>query len=482
MPFDMPASPKSARQGNGLALLANKCASRTFDISSGMVYASMRDQIVRAQLLVRDLKLKDPQCRRLLIIGAGVAGITAACCANELGIEAVVLESADEPFSLQAGVTKRMVGPFMYEWPNIVAGSQNYPLEKHGLGGAIRGTPSWIAPDPISAHDFAIRLKNWLKKQKFDNPKPRFLYGVDAEETRSYVRKFVDVTGQAKDDEPPITPPPLQLKKSKTAAGELSIAGPDYIVLAVGMGTEQTQLVEGINVEGAKFWADDDFCDTPDMSWDVGVFGGGDGALQDVLRLTTRHSHPLEFIKALEVSSMAKHMDEIRPWLDSLEQQSRLLATWSDAPVFDLIDQRCKVLCAELVGKSAVIETVLSQLRKGTGTVFHVYSGQGFGKAYLLNRFCMHLIAQCLTNLAPAGVVGYVPLPGTKATHADKSSGKYIVKLDNQEKLQTFDRIAVRFGPGQKALKAGQLIQLSDKTQADRVSMSAIPLPYVVAL
>jgi hypothetical protein len=43
------------------------------------------------------------------------------------------------------------------------------------------------------------------------------------------------------------------------------------------------------------------------------------------------------------------------------------------------------------------------------------------------------------------------------------------------------DRIAVRFGPSKSALKMGQLIQLSDETLNDQVSMSAIPLPYVLA-
>lgn len=467
------------RQGNGLALLANKCASRTFDISSGMVYASMRDQIVRAQLLVRDLKMKDPECKSLLIIGAGVAGVTAACYANELGIEAVVLESADEPFSLQAGVCKRMVGPFMYEWPNIVAGSQAYPLEGHGLGGPIGGTPSWKSNDPISANDLANQLKEWLKERDFKDPKPKFFYGVNSEDTRAYVLEFVNQAGEAKNAESNVSPPQLLIKKSKTT---ISISAPNYIILAVGMGTEQTKLVEGNVFEGTKFWADDDFRDSENMDWSVGVFGGGDGALQDILRLTTRHSHPLGLINALTQSRMAKDLAEILPQLDSLEQQSRLLATWSAAPVYDLIDQRCKEICVTLVKKADVAASVQAELREGSGTVSHVFSGQCFDKAYLLNRFCVHLIAQCQEFPPNSNIVKYLQIPGGKAVNVEKnSSQKYEVKLNESSDKLILDRIAVRFGPGNIALKTGQLIQLSDETLNDRVSMSAIPLPYVVA-
>lgn len=473
---------KSVRQGNGLALLANKCASRTFDISSGMVYASMRDQIVRAQLLVRDLKMKDSNCKRLLIIGAGVAGVTAACYANELGIEVVVLESAEEPFSLQAGVNKRMVGPFMYEWPNIVAESQNYPLEEHGLGDPIGGTPSWNANDPISANDLANKLKGWLNEREFKEPKPKFLYGVNAKDTRAYVVQFVQKAGEATNAASNFSPPLLQINKSKPTTDDLSMYAPHYIILAVGMGTEQTQLVEGNDVEGTKFWADDDFRYSENMDWSVGVFGGGDGALQDILRLTTRHSHPLGLIKALNESAMAEDLAEILPQLDSLEQQSRLLATWSAAPVYDLIDQRCKEICATLVKKPAVATSVQAQLREGSGTVSHVFSGHCFDKAYLLNRFCVHLIAQCQECPPISHFVKYLQIPGNKAINVKKnSSGKYEVDLNESSEKLILDRIAVRFGTGKNALKTGQLIQLSDETLNDRVSMSAIPLPYVVA-
>nr|NLU60157.1 FAD-binding protein [Pseudomonas sp. BIGb0427] len=57
--------------------------------------------------------------KELVIIGAGVAGMSAALTACELGIaKVVVLEASGEPFSLFKGLHSRHVGPFMYEWPS----------------------------------------------------------------------------------------------------------------------------------------------------------------------------------------------------------------------------------------------------------------------------------------------------------------------------------------------------------------------------
>ena len=104
---------------DSLSLLSLKVASNVFDLSSGLHHISIRDQMVRAQLAVRDLKRGDPELDSLLIVGAGVAGIAAALEAEARGVRSVVVvEAAAQPFSLLRGVTERYIGPFMYEWPS----------------------------------------------------------------------------------------------------------------------------------------------------------------------------------------------------------------------------------------------------------------------------------------------------------------------------------------------------------------------------
>ena len=56
---------------DSLSLLSLKVASNVFDLSSGLHHVSIRDQIVRAQLAVRDLKRGDKSLHSLLIVGAG---------------------------------------------------------------------------------------------------------------------------------------------------------------------------------------------------------------------------------------------------------------------------------------------------------------------------------------------------------------------------------------------------------------------------
>jgi NADPH-dependent 2,4-dienoyl-CoA reductase/sulfur reductase-like enzyme len=113
---------------NALSLLAHKVAPNVFDLSSLQWHVSIRDQIVRAQLLMADLCMADKDIDSVLIIGMGAAGISAAMAACEQGIPNVyVVDRADAPFKLFRGVTSRFVGPFMYEWPSSFHADQGYP-------------------------------------------------------------------------------------------------------------------------------------------------------------------------------------------------------------------------------------------------------------------------------------------------------------------------------------------------------------------
>ena len=474
-------TPSSERTGNGLALLANKCASRTFDISSGMVYASMRDQIVRAQLLIRDLKRCDPSCDRVLIVGAGVAGIVAAVCARSLGLETLVVESNSTAFQLQTGVHRRMVGPFMYEWPSILSTAQSYPPVANLLGQAIDVTPTWDAAHPISAHDFAERLFAWYISLSLIHPPLQVIYNCDRKKIRDYVQEFVNVhsrlTSAGSKSNSPATPFP-----------ENPSFKPDYVILAVGTGTERVHLIDGTeddakSVKGEPFWKDDDLRNEPKMEWNVGVFGGGDGALQDVLRLITKFDHPLLFIEQLKKGkgNIAKQINDLMPALETLEQQSRLYATWSAGSIYDLIDAECERICTTLAARPGVIVKVCEQIREGDGTVRLVHRGDHFGKAYLLNRFCLHLIEKCLPPGRLPGKITYQRLQNMSASTAfTDSAGVHIVELSNGEMLR-LDKVVVRFGPSQDELRQRQLVKLHPDTQADRTSMASIPLPFTVA-
>ncbi|MCT9810829.1 FAD-binding oxidoreductase [Acidovorax sp. Be4] len=477
-----------ARLGNGLAVLANKCAAKTFDISSGMVYASMRDQIVRAQLLVRDLKQADPHCNRLLIVGAGLAGVCAAAHASALGIETVVLETNKKAFELQSRVSTRMVGPFMYEWPSIECQLQHYPPETTTLGEPILGTPNWNSTSPMPSSELATQLHNWLTTVMLTQKEPpQFRFQVPAAWTREYVTHFVAAASSGQPLPSLGCPPPTPSVPNPSHSAFV----PDYVILAAGMGEERVHLVDGDpqGMRGLPFWRDDDLRASGIENIEVAVFGAGDGALQDVLRLVTKHDHPLALIEALESgsTSIRDEINQVRPLLASLEQQSRLFATWSrDTNVYDLIDKQCEQLCEDLAKNPKVQEKILSELRIGTGRVHHVYREQYLTRAYLLNRFCVHLINACQHSMPHSQNIKYVRYKETTVLSAVAAStpitagGGGTIQLSGGLSIVPA-KLVVRFGPDKQWIESSQIVRLTPKTHPDRISMSAIPLPYIVS-
>jgi glycine/D-amino acid oxidase-like deaminating enzyme len=75
--------------------------------------------MVRARMAV-DRAIEEgligPQ-RRLLVIGAGAAGATAAIHSASRGVPVVLIEAAPAPFLRQAGCRSRWIDPVQYDWP-----------------------------------------------------------------------------------------------------------------------------------------------------------------------------------------------------------------------------------------------------------------------------------------------------------------------------------------------------------------------------
>jgi hypothetical protein len=476
------------KRTNGLALLAHKCAAKTFDLSTGVVHASMRDQIVRAQLLIRDLRENDPTCSRVLIVGGGVSGVSAAAMACEHDMDVVLVDSQKKPFSLQAGVTSRFVGPFMYEWPELGHDCQDYP-PPHVLGQPSDATPKWTAADPIPAAKFAKNLVDWLVAHCFLPGTARFYFGVVPEEVQAYVRAFVAYHGTGTIAGGPPVPEYVLPRGCLDHQGKPAPVGasfrPDYIVLAAGMGEERVVLPDFPHVTGESFWANDDLKLDATRHANSCVFGGGDGALQDVLRLLTKHDHPLQLIRDLRLdATVAKSIDRWAPRLEALERQSRLVTTWSGTGSFEDIDTQCQFVAADLAGDAFVREAVWQQLREGAGEVHQIMRERYFGKAYLLNRFVVHLIEQCQKRGARRGLVTYHAHREAIVTNAEHTvrarKRGYLVSLKDDPKQYFFRWIAVRYGADPDTVPQSKMVKLNPKTRADRMSMAAIPLPLMV--
>lgn len=279
--------------------------------------------MVRAQLAVRDLKKAHSELHSLLIVGAGVAGIAAALEASKQGVKhVVVVEAQTEPFILLKNASARYVGPYMYEWPSSFSRNQSYP--KHGntpWGNISMDQLQWSARNPIASKLLAKRLKeNLLSKMKgiaaSGSIAPTICTKVDPWRVKNFVREFAkrEAARAISRLQGRVPPQALSFGYWNELVWPLGTQAkatliPQYVLLAVGMGKENTLLVvddangkpyTGENHTGPDFWGNDNLLNIKTVNQRISVFGGGDGALQDVLRTLTRCNHPLQFIAYLE--------------------------------------------------------------------------------------------------------------------------------------------------------------------------------------
>jgi hypothetical protein len=493
---------------DSLALLALKVAPNVFDISSEQHHISIRDQIVRAQVLVRDLRRADHTAWNLLVVGAGVGGAAAAVAAAYANMNVVLVEVKDGPFSLQRGTKLRKVAPFMYEWPSHFYNNQDYPPPDTDLWGKINpAAPTWAAPVPMTGEDLATQLDKWLEDALNVKPRLEFLTGVVGKDVRDYVKDFVATTKGnlwlRLGGYPPVYPPAYKVPGRSWPAGgpprNLPFT-PEYIILAGGMGGEVHKLPGGVGE--THFWQDDTLRDEATRDQRVGIFGGGDGALQDVLRALTKFDEPLAMIDKLLTHPVAKPLIRAQEQrLLTLESQSRLFGTWTQGsgsdPSYE-VDRSCQAIARELANDSGVRDAVIDCLRMAgpnqRGTVCHYVFATHFDKAYLLNRFLVHLIDQVkrqwgiplqrmdyqLTFEREAVSGFYVNQPACKVTLRDVATGN--------TSTEEFDLAVVRFGmvrANQLSGKAGstsgaQMIQLSEHDIGQRTTLNKVPLPFVI--
>lgn len=509
-----------------LILLALKVAANVFDLSSGQAYVSIRDQIVRARLMIRDLGAADPKAGRILVVGAGVAGVAAAVAAARAGFIVDVVDCGNAPFGLQKKATHRYVGPFMYEWPSHFHDDQSYPPDAAlgwGVPGAA-GTPQWRATGPITGTRLARHLGHWLRCEMRQiaagggQGKLRVWTGAKPDMVRNAVRAFTRLVAFRAQRGKGASAADLMRGGGTLRLGQVSAwpggkaprtlsLTPDYIILGAGLGEERTTLEElpaPSFAIGPAFWEPDALRSPSTANERIGVFGGGDGALQDVLRALTRHEHPLRMMDALRKDPRVAELiaAQHEPLL-ALEQQTRLLMTWGGAVHVRQLDRTCAAIARQLAAHRRVRAAVAQQIRPGDGYVQHFVLDDYFGKAYLLNRFVLHLIIECMQPTHGQAhrwnakmryechlqvvAKSKPPLAGLPAYRIglEPAAGRQpIAKLGAAIPLagtqMFFDKVAIRYGVRPNTVPGSQMVSVSKRMKATRVAMSPIPLPYVI--
>jgi len=472
---------------NTLSLLSLKCAYNTFDLSSGLVHVSIRDQIVRATLLVRDLIESGQPCKEILVVGAGIAGVCAAVEAARKKVRVVCVDTNDRPFKLQHVTSHRHVGPYMYEWPASLSRQQHFPpLEWPELDSVSKYFDNdfgWQASQPMASHLLAEKLEDWLvhARQNSMINTLTILTSVDKDQVKNDIKTFIAAR----------KPLPITFKQvSEWPVAPLKdiTVTPDFILLAAGMGKEQCELVSG--VEGTKFWEDDMLWKTDVASKRVGIFGGGDGAIQDFLRAVSKYEHALALVEYLEQDYAVRELFEREyEYLLSIEQQNRLECTWStnSQPIFEAFDKRVKRVSSRLASNHCVRRRVASALkiRKENGRVSLYCREAYFGKAYLLNRFLAHLIDSCQFKGTDEfdDCVDFSVKFNVTATAGAKFYNTYKITLQSNVVGHSpqdveFDIVSVRFGVHRDTTALRQMLGLTDADIATRTTLAGIPVPF----
>lgn len=250
-------------------LWAHERSRHIFDISTDLKPGSIRDQVIRGTLLVhraRELGIIGPTGHDLLVVGAGAAGVAAAVTAGRMRIPTHLIDKRDQPFTLQRECETRYVEPTVYDWPATHWREAKYP---------------WLDREPKSALAIHRRLARQLVNDVWDPAFADELVALHPYLTVQYRTKFVNFP-------PPMRPEGYRVQFDDGSSGTYSM-----IILAKGFGVEHDRLPDGSWFRSYRFWDTDELRALAQSNYRILISGGGDGALQDFLRLTLRQSERL---------------------------------------------------------------------------------------------------------------------------------------------------------------------------------------------
>jgi tetratricopeptide (TPR) repeat protein len=330
---------------------------------------------------------------RVLIIGAGAAGLTAAAAAGLLGARVMVLEKEDEVMPLLRGNTSRWLHPHIYEWP---------------------------APDAEDPHAH-LPLLDWhaglagdvVRKLEAQWEELRERLGIELHKGVDNLNRTGSASNHAftwdrKREEPP--------HGRKWEAESF-----DLVVLAVGFGREKPPP----GVESRLYWANDDLHQlTTSGTRRVHrhlISGTGDGGLVDLLRVRLRdfrHDHVVkDFLSGPDLETVKHELLKIE------DEVTRL----SPYELF----KRYQKLRSPTVDKA-----LLGRLRTETSAVLN--SREPFPlspRACVLNRFLASRLLQHDVNYRSGDI---------DVCRTEK--GSYLVSF-GQGEPEEVDRLVIRHGP-----------------------------------
>jgi len=237
----------------------------------------------------RQLRQPEEDQPDLVVIGAGIAGLTAAAAAARLDKKVWVLEAHEQPLALQRGCRHRLLHPHFYEWP------------EKGCWKMSAGLPILDWEEAIAA-DVADRIWGQFKAIADDKGIKMYTSVLDVQVEGSMQDPYVTWT---------------------TSKGESMKAHPPVVILAVGFGVEKT--VPDLPV--LSYWRDDPLDQAP-LPRRTGeyiqiVSGTGDGGLVDVLRAALKNVDHVQFFSSVAAITRGSVLEEhLREMEGSLKEKT----------------------------------------------------------------------------------------------------------------------------------------------------------------
>lgn len=454
-----------------------KAGPRHFDLCRDQSYLSIKDQATRAVLLaswldavgcLQPTTIEQPPSivpKRILIVGAGVAGVTMASelQALESNLHVDLIDSTGQAFPLQASCTTRLLSLTQYDWPAKHAKSHQLNVgrivEASTCEAASVLAQSWRERLDARAEDVGANLADGLPNPC--NVQARELIGPPAQlpDGRLLVRL-----------------------KSCTTSQESSLEY-DLVISAVGFGQETIPQRSGYPVT-PNFWANDSVENTDYGGSRVVIVGLGDGAIQDFVRIVCKPGASI--LDHLGALLGAELLNKCADQLIDVDRQSILMAAWSaqfldaDNPQPHLAwasaNVTCRLLAREALRRISA-QGVNSVVRESLpeSVVFVAPTGEP-EKVYMLNRFFYFLLEQYFATERLASLKAGNPWmwpelsveTGT-AVLSDTNSRGILVENSGVTKEIEYDHVIWRSGLQRR---------VSNELMSQRRSLGTFPLPY----
>lgn len=512
---------------DALPLLAHKIAPRQFDLSYRFSHISLRDQIVRAQMVVRTLQragLVGPGAPagkedfQLLICGAGVAGLAAAKEAHARGISFMLIEKSGQvPGGVLAKKARRYVSTGMYEWPRPNHDQHDYPLCAPLLVNEKLPAPTLTLgfSNPVLIKEFSSEVETFLKnelddwKQNFVDmqsgvlPLKSSILALNTKLSESSKKLLSGMlNGKVSVHGVPLHDQDLPSVDFEPAVGPVSASNFQfrYIIYAVGFAGESSEYAKGKKApkpfRNVPFWAKDSIAaeclgfKRPLVPC-VGILGSGDGAMQDTLRCLVRPDIPhalAAWDRLMEAGTAAgclldsPHVKIAMARVAAADGYATGAAIWThEMNVYEALDKAFMDIVADLMKaeRVALLEGVKHLLRSDVTKVTLVNQSGYFTKAYALNRF-MVLLLHALLKDPDSGHQGKLEILSGEVTDflnitADRRGARVEIRTSSGIDTRDFDLVIIRGGLD----RSQQPTQLTGLSGLDpgRAELGRIPPP-----